>query len=211
MGKVSREKIRELVERLSVRRGDFTLASGQKSSYYFDGKMATTDPEAATLIAPEIFEELRGTGATAVGGMTIGGALMGPPVSVISNLAGKPLPAFVVRDERKEHGTQKVIEGQLPREKGAKVAIIEDVITQGGSVLRAIERVEEAGCTVVKVIVLVDRHQGGSDKVRDRGYDFLALLHADSNGNLSVDGPGAESPNASRSPSPCPLPQRERD
>lgn len=186
VGKERREKIRGLVERLSVRRGEFTLASGQKSSYYFDGKMATTDPEAATLIAQEILDELKDSGVQAAGGLSFGAALMGPAISVVSQLAGKPLPCFVVREEQKGHGAKKSIEGGLPATKGARVAVIDDVITAGGSVFKAIESVEAAGCTVARVIVLVDRHQGGSDRVRERGYDFTALLHADSRGNLTA-------------------------
>ena len=91
-----------------------------------------------------------------------------------------------MRGELKEHGTQKAIEGCLPG-KGSKVAIVEDVITKGGSTLKAIEAVEAAGCLVDRVVALVDRHQGGSDELQQMGYDFTALLHADASGEVSLD------------------------
>ncbi|MDO8532970.1 MAG: orotate phosphoribosyltransferase [Dehalococcoidia bacterium] len=194
MGKEQRrERIKTLIEKLAMRYGDFVLSSGQKSKYYFDGKMATTDPEAATLIAEEIFEALRNVDVKAVGGLTIGAALMAPAISLIGRREGRLIPAFVVRDQRKEHGTKKFIEGYLPKGPEAKVAIIDDVITGGGSVLKAIDKVEEEGCEVVKVIVLLDRHQGGSEEVRRRGYDFVAILHADSMGRVTVDEPSTNS------------------
>lgn len=195
VGRERKEKIKTLVERLAIQLGDFTLSSGQKSKYYFDGKMVLTDPEAATLIAQDIFDELNGLRVEAVGGLSFGAALMGPAISVVSQLAGKPLPCFVVREEQKGHGTKKSIEGGLPATKGARVAVIDDVITAGGSVFKAIEKVEEAGCEVVKVIVLLDRHQGGSDRVKER-YDFVAILHADSNGRVTVDEPKSVSGDA---------------
>jgi orotate phosphoribosyltransferase len=105
-------------------------------------------------------------------------------VTVVSHLEGKPIPAFIVRAETKGHGTQKRIEG--PLQKGSRVAILDDVITTGGSVLRAIEAVEAEGCQVVKVVVLLDRHQGGSDEIKRKGYDFQAILSADAAGEVKL-------------------------
>jgi orotate phosphoribosyltransferase len=105
-------------------------------------------------------------------------------VAVVSHLEGKPIPAFIVRGEVKGHGTQKRIEG--PLKAGARVAIVDDVITTGGSVLRAIEAAEAEGCRVVKVVVLLDRQQGGADEIRRKGYDFSAILTADESGEVSL-------------------------
>ena len=91
-----------------------------------------------------------------------------------------------MRGNLKEHGTQKAIEGRLPA-KGFKVAIVEDVITKGGSTLKAIAAVEAAGCLVDRVVALVDRHQGGSDELRKRGYNFSAIVHADEEGEVRTD------------------------
>ena len=105
-------------------------------------------------------------------------------VALVSHLEGKPIPAFIVRKEPKKHGTQRYIEGHLPP--ASLVAIVDDVITTGGSIFRAIEAVEEEGCRVGKVVVLLDRNQGGADELRRRGYNFTALLSADAKGNVGL-------------------------
>jgi len=189
VGKERRHRIWELAKEHAALRGEFTLGSGLQSSYFFDMKMLTTLPEARYIIGEEIFEILGDAEIVAVGGLGIGGALMVGSVGLISDLKGYPLPTFVVRDDRKEHGTEKHIEGNLPRRRGARVAIVDDVITTGGSVSRAIERVENEGCKVVKVVVLLDRHQGGSNKLKREGYDFTAILHSDASGEVTVDEP----------------------
>ncbi len=174
-------KLLEVFKKYAVLHGEFTLASGAKSSYYFDGRLLTLLPEGAYLVGKEVFSLLVGK-VDAVGGPTLGADPIVTAVAVISHLEGQPIPAFIVRGEVKKHGTQKRIEGHLPR--GGRVAIVEDVITTGGSVFQAIEAVEAEGCQVVKVIALLDRQQGGSDKLRRRGYDFVALLKADASGEV---------------------------
>jgi orotate phosphoribosyltransferase len=154
--------------------GDFTLTSGRKSNYYIDGKKITLTPEGAYLVGRVIVEALAGTAVAAVGGVATGAYPMVTAVAIVSHLAGKPVPVFVVREVAKEHGTMRRIEGHL--EPGAKVAILEDVLTTAGSVMKAIEAVEAVGCEVLKVIALVDRQEGGSDRIRQAGYDFTALL-----------------------------------
>jgi len=177
-------RILELFNQRAVFRGDFTLSSGLKSSCYYDVRMLTLWPEAAYLIGEKVFHILAEVGVEAVGGMAIGADPIASSVAVVSNLAGRPIPAFIVRGEVKGHGRQKVIEG--PLEKGAQVAIVDDVLTTGGSVLRAIEAVEAEGCHVVKVVVVLDRNQGGSDQLKKRGYDFTAILSADAEGKVEL-------------------------
>jgi len=154
--------------------GEFTLSSGRKSNYYIDGKKITLTPEGAYLVGRVIFEALAGTGVAAVGGVATGAYPMVTALAIVSHLAGKPVPIFVVREVAKEHGTMRRVEGHLAP--GAKVAILEDVLTTAGSVMKAIEAVEAVGCEVLKVIALVDRQEGGGDRIRQAGYDFTALL-----------------------------------
>ena len=163
--------------------GEFTLTSGRKSNYYIDGKRITLSPEGAYLVGKVIFSELVKTRVDAVGGVATGAYPMVTAVALVSQLEGKPIPAFIVREVAKEHGTMRQIEGHL--KEGSRVAIVDDVLTTGGSVLKAIEAVEAAKCRVVKVIVLVDRREGGSDKLQALGYDFTAILYLWPSGEMT--------------------------
>jgi orotate phosphoribosyltransferase len=176
------ERLLEVFKERAILRGEFTLSSGMKSTRYFDGRMVTLWPEGAHLIGKRIHRMLVEAGAEAVGGMTMGADPIAAAVALVSHAEGKPIPAFIVRSDFKKHGTQKRIEG--PLKAGSRVAIVDDVITSGGSVLRAIEAVEEEGCRVVKVVVLLDRCEGGSDEIRRGGYDFTALLRVDADGEV---------------------------
>jgi len=168
-------RIREIASEVGAfLTGEFTLTSGKKSNYYFDGKKLTLSPEGAYQVGKAVFDELRGIGVDAVGGVATGAYPIVTAVALVSHLEGKPIPSFIVREVPKEHGTMRKIEGHLKQ--GSRVAIVDDVLTTGGSVSRAIEAVEAVKCKVVKVMVLVDRHEGGSDDLKRRGYDFIALL-----------------------------------
>lgn len=155
-------------------KGEFTLTSGKKSTFYFDAKKLTLSPEGAYHIGKAIFDQLAESGVDAVGGVATGAYPIVAAVAVVSYLEGKPLPSFIVREVTKEHGTKRQIEGHL--KEGSRVAIVDDVLTTGGSVLKAIEAVEAKKCQVVRVIVLVDRHEGGGDRLKKAGYDCAALL-----------------------------------
>ena len=172
------------LERGAIKYGDFTLSSGKKSSYYFDGRLLSLDPEGAHLIAQALLPILQQAGAQAVGGTTLGADPIVTAVALASYLAGDPMPAFIVRKESKGHGTKQNIEGPLLP--GSKVAIVDDVCTTGGSLFHAIQAAEEAGCTVVKVVSLLDRNEGGSEEMRKRGYDFSALLAATPEGKIKT-------------------------
>ena len=180
-----KERLLEYTEEHAVLHGDFTLASGAKATFFFDMKMVTLSSEGAYLVGKVIFDMLKGVDVAAVGGLTLGADPIVTAVSVVSYIEGRPIPAFVERGEVKDHGTMKMIEGYVPG-KWAPVVIVEDVITKGGATLKAIGIAEEAGCKVAKVIALLDRHAGGSDEVRRRGYDFSAVLHSDADGNISL-------------------------
>jgi orotate phosphoribosyltransferase len=161
-----RERLRTLLKEHSLIFGDFTLTSGKKSRYYFDSKRTTLLAEGAYLTATQILKTLRDQGieADAIGGMTLGADPIVCPVAALSQIEGPPLRAFIVRKESKGHGTAGRIEGQL--EPASRVVVVDDVVTTAGSTLRAIEAVLEAGMKVVAVLCLVDREEGGTDKLR---------------------------------------------
>jgi orotate phosphoribosyltransferase len=180
-----RQKLLAYTQKHAVLHGDFTLASGAKSTFFFDMKMVTLSSEGAYLVGKVIFDILKGVDVAAVGGLTLGADPIVTAVSVVSYIEGRPISAFIERGALKDHGTMKVIEGYVPG-KGSPVVIVEDVITKGGATLKAIALAEAAGCKVAKVVALLDRHAGGSDEVRRRGYDLTAILHADGEGNISL-------------------------
>ena len=169
-----RQALIELFESVALKRGDFTLASGKKSSYYLDGKQVTLDATGARLVGEGILELLGETLPAAVGGMSIGADPITAAVVTLAGIRGLPLKGFMVRKEAKGHGTGRFIEG--PIEPGSEVAIVEDVVTTGGSSLLAIERVEEFGAKVTRVIAIVDRLEGGAAAFAERGYQLDSLL-----------------------------------
>lgn len=177
-------RLKELIKEKSFQYGDYTLSSGLKSNYYFDGRMTTLWPEGAYLVGKKVFALVKDAGIDAIGGPTLGADPIVAAVALVSHLEGKTIPAFIVREGKKQHGTKRGIEGHLPT--GGTVAIVDDVITTGGSIFHAIESVEAEGCRVGKVIVLLDRNQGGAEELRRKGYDFIAILSADAEGKVSL-------------------------
>ena len=169
-----RERLKELLKKHSLMFGDFTLASGRKSKYYFDSKKTTLLPEGAYLAAREILRTLRehGIRADAIGGLTLGADPIVCPVAALSFLEGPPMRAFIVRKETKDHGTGRRIEGDVAA--GSKVVIVDDVVTTAGSTIKAIEAAEAEGHTVVAVICLVDREEGGAAKLA--AYPFYPVF-----------------------------------
>jgi len=166
-----------LAER-SAKRGQFTLASGMQSKYYVDARLTTMSPEGLSLIGPLALSILQQSGweIDAVGGLTLGADPISYAISYASADSHRPLRAFTVRKEAKSHGTGKTIEG--PFQEGDRVAVIEDVITTGGSALRAIEAVRAANGTVVGVLALVDREEGGRQAIEAAGIPVLSLVSA---------------------------------
>jgi len=166
-----------LAER-SAKRGQFTLASGKQSKYYIDARLTTMSPEGLSVIGPLALFSLRQSGweIDAVGGLTLGADPISYAISYASADSDRPLRAFTVRKEAKSHGTGKTIEG--PFKEGDRVAVIEDVITTGGSALRAIEAVRAANGTVVGVLALVDREEGGRQAIEAAGVPVISLVSA---------------------------------
>src|SRR5580765_6533979 len=169
-----REQLRQLLKEQSLMHGDFTLASGKKSTFYFDSKKTTLLADGAWLTARAFLRVIRehAIEADAIGGLTLGADPIVCPVAALSHAEGNPLRAFIVRKEAKEHGTGKRIEGNLTP--GSKVIIVDDVVTTAGSTLKAIAAAEAAGHVVVAVICLVDREEGGAAKLAS--YRFFPLF-----------------------------------
>ena len=164
--------------------GEFQLSAGGTSPYYFDGRLITLDPEGGHRVAKAFLTLLRGSGAEAVAGPTLGADPIVSAVAAMSYAEGTPVAGLIVRKETKQHGTGRAIEG--PVKAGARVAVVDDACSTGSNLLHAIEAVEAAGCQVVKVICILDRRQGGSEEIRRRGYDFASLLEADDRGLIML-------------------------
>jgi orotate phosphoribosyltransferase len=156
----AKERLIEIILERSFRYSDdppFTLVSGRKSNYYFNCKPTTLDPEAMNLIGGIVFTMLSETDVQAAGGLTLGADPIANALSVISFQRGKPIRSFIVRKDVKDHGMMNGIEGNV--RPGDKVAILDDVITTGGSTIAAIVRAKGAGLIIDRVIALIDREE----------------------------------------------------
>jgi orotate phosphoribosyltransferase len=171
-----REELFELLLQRSLLRGDFVLASGRHSTFYLDVRRTSLHPRGAVLISRLLFDAIRDSGARAVGGLTLGADPLACALAALSSGWGCPLPAFLVRKKTKEHGTGARIEGGL--EPGTPVALLEDVVTSGGSALEAAEAVREAGCPIVGAWAVVDREQGGREALRAAAIPLQAMFTA---------------------------------
>lgn len=170
-------RLREIVREQSVIEGEITLSSGETSQFYFDMRRTACDPEGSNLIADLILESLAEDDVDFIGGLEVGAVPIVACVSQKSFQGGRPIPAFYVRKKPKQHGTRKAIEGQI--RETSRVVIVDDVTTSGGSALKAVEAAREFGCTVVKVITVVDRLEGAAEIFAAEGCPFVALLTAD--------------------------------
>ena len=175
MADTDRERLKEILKEKSILRGDFTLASGKKSDYYIDARLTTLDPEGVSLIGKLFLEEIRkDSDINTVGGPTMGADPIVGSLMVLSHEGGYPLPGFLVRKQEKGHGTAKLIEGNL--NPGDIAAVVEDVVTTAGSVVKAIHAVREAGAEVRKALVIVDREEGGQEKFDEIGVPFYSIF-----------------------------------
>ena len=157
--------------------GSFTLSSGAQSHYYINCRAVTLSAKGAYLTANAVLDELRGLEVDCVGGPTLAADPIAAAAALESWHRGKPIDAFIVRKEAKGHGLQRQVEG--PVQAGQQVVVVDDVLTTGGSLLQAIETVEGIGAKVTRVIVLLDRQEGGAERIRERGYDLKAIFSFD--------------------------------
>ena len=169
-----RQYLLGLFYHLAYREGDFLLSSGQRSSYYINGKQVTLRAEGALAVGRLLLAMLpEDTGAVA--GLTLGADPIVTAVSVVSAYENRPIPALIVRKEPKGHGTKAYIEGPS-LDPNTKVVVLEDVVTTGKSALLAVERLQADGYEVKQIIALVDREQGGTQLYQSKGFDFQALF-----------------------------------
>jgi orotate phosphoribosyltransferase len=173
-----RQRLLNLLKEKSYRKGKVILASGKESDFYIDCRPVTLHPEGAYLVGKLLFAKLQDApeAVLGVGGLTMGADPIATAVSLTSYLEGKPMAAFIIRKEPKKHGRGLWVEGIANLPDGTPVAIVEDVVTTGGSTIKAIERAIEEGLKVVKVVALVDRQEGGRENLKDRGYELDSLF-----------------------------------
>ncbi|MBU5637237.1 orotate phosphoribosyltransferase [Geomonas sp. Red69] len=172
-----KERLKKIIIELSYEKRNVTLASGRQSDFYFDGKQTTLHPEGGYLTGKLFFDAIKDVeGVEGVGGLTLGADPIATATSVVSFLEGKPVPGFIIRKEPKGHGTGAWLEGRKNLKPGAKVVIVEDVVTSGGSSLKAIKRAEEEGLVVLGVVTLVDREEGGRENIEAEGYWLKSIF-----------------------------------
>jgi orotate phosphoribosyltransferase len=173
-----KQSLRDLLLARSVRRGDFLLASGQRSSFYIDARLTTMSGEGLALIGALGLDRLAARHWTpqAVGGLTLGADPVAHALAAAARARGIALDAFTVRKQAKTHGTGKRIEGCFSA--GSAVVVVEDVITTGNSTREAIAAVEHEGGKVLGVLAVVDREAGGRQALEDAGYAVDVLVTA---------------------------------
>jgi orotate phosphoribosyltransferase len=158
-----------ILQERSFKRGTFKLPSGGTSDYYIDGRMTAVFSAGAHLIGEVIYERTRDLNVDALGGLAVGAVPLATAAVIAYHRHGRAMEGFWVRDKMKEHGTQKLVEGNL--RPGGRVAVLDDVFTKGTSALKAVEAVRELGCEVVLVLALVDRLQGARELFRQHGVE----------------------------------------
>ncbi len=173
-----RARLLELLRALSFERRKVTLASGRESDFYIDCKRTALTAEGHVLIGRCLFEKVRALqpAVRGVGGLTLGADPIASAIALTSFLAGAPVDAFIVRKEPKGHGTGQWIEGRKTIPDGSRVAVLEDVVTTGGSALKAIERCRAEHLVPVACVALVDRLEGGREAIEAQGVPLDALF-----------------------------------
>ena len=176
----SRARLKDIIRTRSFGRGEITLASGRKSDFYFNLKPTMLDPEGAALLAELSLEALKDDAADYIGGLEMGAVPLAGAIAQLSWMKGRPLAAFFVRKKPKEHGARLSVEGLARGESldGKRIVIVEDVTTTGGSAVKAVEAVKDAGGNVVLVFTMVDRDEGATEAFAAAGIPFRALYKA---------------------------------
>lgn len=169
----ARDRLNAIIREKSLLAGEFTLASGRASGFFFNMKRTMLDPEGAYLLADALLDLMDDIDADHVGGLAMGAIPLVSIVAARSFERGRPRTAFFVRKEAKDHGTMDLIEGALAD--NAKVVLLEDVTTTGGSSLKAAAAVRGRGCTVGHVLAIVDREEGARANFAKDGIELRAL------------------------------------
>lgn len=169
----TKQQLLDLICTDAYKEGDFVLSSGQKSTYYINGKLVTLHPQGGQMVGRVMLDVLA-EDVVGVGGLTLGADPIVTAVSVVAAYSGRSITPLIVRKEAKGHGTQAYIEGPaLPA--NSNVVVLEDVVTTGQSAMKAIDRLRAAGYNVNQVVSLVDRQQGGADYYAQANIDFIAV------------------------------------
>ncbi len=171
-----KQKLASLLYELSYKEGDFTLTSGKKSDYYFDCRQTALHPQGGRLMGQLFLHLLQGRDVDGVAGMTLGADPLVSSVSVLSAETDKPLPAIIVRKEAKGHGTKQFCEGLANFAPGGKVALLEDVVTTGGTLVKVVERIRDAGLEVSCVLCVLDREEGGRETLAAAGFELESIF-----------------------------------
>jgi orotate phosphoribosyltransferase len=176
----SRARLAEIIRKRSFGRGEITLASGRKSDFYINLKPTMLDPEGAALLAELTFEALKDDELDYIGGLEMGAVPIAGSIAQLSWLKGHPIAAFFVRKKPKEHGARLAVEGLAKGEtlQGKRVVIVEDVTTTGGSAIKAVDAVRDAGGEVALVFTMVDREEGAVENFAEVGVPFRSLYKA---------------------------------
>jgi orotate phosphoribosyltransferase len=179
-GADARARLAEIIRTRSFGRGEITLASGRKSNFYFNLKPTMLDAEGASLLAELTLDALASEKIDYVGGLEMGAVPIAGAIAQLSFMRGRPIQAFFVRKKPKEHGAKLTVEGLARGEslQGKRVVVVEDVTTTGGSAIKAVDVVREAGGEVVLVFTMVDREEGAADAFKQAGLPFRALFRA---------------------------------
>lgn len=179
-GASARARLKDIIRTRSFGRGEVKLASGRISDFYFNLKPTMLDAEGAALLAELTFEALRNENVDYVGGLEMGAVPIAGAIAQISFLKGKPIQAFFVRKKPKEHGAKLTVEGLAPGEslRGKRVVVVEDVTTTGGSAIKAVDAVKDAGGEIAFVLTMVDREEGAAETFRSAGIAFRSLFRA---------------------------------
>ncbi|MEO8877313.1 MAG: orotate phosphoribosyltransferase [Polyangiaceae bacterium] len=171
----ARSQLLELLRTLSYRRGTVTLASGKTSDFFIDCKQTVLTAEGHALVGELMLAAIADEKFDAVACVELGGCPLASAVALTSALRKSPLDAIYVRKEAKDHGSQKLVEGGTRLAKGARIALLEDVVTTGGSTLKAAEKLAQSGFVVARVVALVDRLEGGRQAIESAGFAFASL------------------------------------
>jgi orotate phosphoribosyltransferase len=169
-----RQRLLQLLAERAYRHGSFTLASGRSSDHYVNCKPVSLSGEGLALLSARMLELVEAE-AVAVAGLTLGADPLVSGVAQAAALAGRPLDALIVRKEAKGHGTGAWLEGPLPAA-GSRITVLEDVVTTGGSSLKAVKQLREAGYTVERVVTIVDRQEGGLEAMNAAGLELRSLF-----------------------------------
>lgn len=170
-----KKRLAKILYQKSYKQGDFILTSGQKSDYYFDCRTSALDPEGAWLIGTLFYNMLLPFNIKGVAGLTMGADPLVTATSLISFHNQKPFYGLLVRKEEKKHGTKQYVEGLDNTKQGDAIAVLEDVVSTGGSLLKACQRIQDVNLKVVTVCTILDREQGGKELLNKAGFKLISL------------------------------------